>query len=90
MLTFVQKNILVGLDGRARIAGLGAADVSSFMPGVDIDRFFEVRGAAPELVNPQHFGLKNARVTKESDAHAFGTLAYEVSSILPVSRRRAI
>ena len=47
------------------------------MPGVDIDRFFH--GAAPELVDPQRFGLTNAGTTKESDAYAFGVLALEVS-----------
>lgn len=88
--TFIQANILVDSNRRARVAGLGAAYISSLMPEVDIDKFFEAHGAAPELVNPQHFGLRNARATKESDMYAFGALAYEVSPTVTVSHGEAI
>ncbi|KAF9646916.1 kinase-like protein [Thelephora ganbajun] len=71
-------NILVGADGRARIAGLGAVYISSLVPGMDIDRFSKVHGSAPELVHPQLLGLTLAKATKESDVYAFGALAYEV------------
>ena len=47
---------------------------------MDIDRFFH--GAAPELVNPQHFGLTDTGATKASDIYAFGVLAWEVSPTL--------
>ncbi|KAF9646915.1 kinase-like protein [Thelephora ganbajun] len=71
-------NILVDASGRARVAGLGAVYISSLVPGVDVDRFSEVHGSAPELVHPKLFGLTLAKATKESDMHAFGALAYEV------------
>ena len=79
-LTFTQTNILVDAHGRAHVAGLGVAFLLSAMPGVDIDRFF--RGAAPELIDPQRFGLAGGGATKASDVYAFGVLAWEVSSIL--------
>ena len=88
--TFIEANILVDSNGRARVAGLGAAYISSLIPEVDIDKFFDAHGAAPELVNPQHFGLRNARATKESDMHAFGALAYEVSLVATVSHGKVI
>jgi len=83
-LTFVQTNILVDPDGRARVAGLGTACISSLVPGVDIDRFFEVHGTAPELLHPQRFRLLKAKATKPSDMHAFGVLAFEVGSMVTV------
>jgi serine/threonine protein kinase len=79
-LTFVQTNILVDASRRARVAGLGVAFHRSPMPGVEIDRSFY--GAAPELVNPQRFGLADGGATKESDVYAFGVLAWEVSPML--------
>ena len=78
-LTFAQTNILVDARGRAHVAGLGMAFLSA-MPGVDIDRFF--RGAAPELTDPQRFGLTGGGATKASDMYAFGVLAWEVGPIL--------
>ena len=42
-----------------------------------MDTFFH--GAAPELVNPQRFGLIDTGTTKASDMYAFGVLAWEVS-----------
>jgi hypothetical protein len=82
-LMFVQTNILVDPDGRARVAGLGAACVSPLMPEADIGRSFEPRDATPELV--QRYGLTNARATKDSDVRAFGALAFEVGPMVTVS-----
>ena len=79
-LIFFQSNVLVGADGRARVAGLGVASISSTVPEVDIDTFFH--GAAPELVDPRRFRLANARATTASDVYAFGVLAYEVSRVM--------
>ena len=44
---------------------------------MDIDRFFH--GTAPELVDHQRIGLTDTGTTKESDAYAFGVLAWEAS-----------
>lgn len=49
---------------------------------VDADGHVRVsffHGAAPELINPQHFRLTNTGATKASDVYAFGVLAWEVS-----------
>jgi hypothetical protein len=35
---------------------------------------------SPELINPEMFGLKKRRSTKESDCYAFGMVIYEVLS----------
>ena len=77
VLILAQTNILVDASGRARIAGFGAAILPSAMPGVNIDRFFP--GAAPELVDPQRFGLTDTGATEDSDMYAFGVLAWEAS-----------
>ena len=76
-LIFVQTNILVNARGHVRLTGLGVSFLSSAMPGVGIDRFFH--GTAPELADPQRFGLTNTGTTKESDVYAFGVLAWDVS-----------
>jgi len=74
-LAFVQMIILVDAFGRARVAGPGVAFDQSPTPGVDVDRSFY--GAAPELFDPQHFGLTDTGATKESDVYAFGVLVWE-------------
>jgi hypothetical protein len=49
------------------------------VPGVDVDRFFH--GAAPELIDPQRFGLVGTESTKASDIYAFGMIAWQVSGL---------
>lgn len=78
-LTFVQTNILVNAGGHTRIAGLGAASIPPNLLWVDVDRFFH--GAAPELIDPQRFGIIGTEVTKASDIYAFGVIAWEVSRL---------
>lgn len=75
LLTSFQTNILVGDDGRARIAGLGVASVPSTTT-VDVDRSFH--GAAPELIDPRRYGLTDTRATTASDVYAFAILAWGV------------
>jgi len=74
---FFQTNVLVDADGHTSLAGLGTASIPSIVPGTDVDRFFH--GAAPELIDPQHFQLTNTGATDASDVYAFGVLAWEVS-----------
>ena len=64
------------VDGHARIAGLGAASIPSAIPAVDVDRSFH--GAAPELIDPQRWGLADTGATTASDVYAFAVLAWEV------------
>jgi hypothetical protein len=40
------------------------------VPGMDTDRFF--RGAAPERVDPQHFGSSNTGATEASNVYLLG------------------
>ena len=58
------------------IAGLGSASVLPTVPTQDIDRSF--RGAAPELIDPERWGLADAGATMASDVYAFGVLTWEV------------
>ena len=74
-LIFIQTNILIDADGHARIAGLRTALLPPATPGADIDRFSY--GAAPELVDPQRFGLTDTGTTKASDVD----VTWEVSQI---------
>lgn len=76
-LISIQQNILVDAVGHTRIAGLGAASMPSSLLTVDVDRGFY--GAAPELIDPQRFGLVGTESTKASDVYAFGIIAWEVS-----------
>ena len=78
-LIFVQTNILIDAGGHARIAGLGTALLLPATPGADIDRFSH--GAAPELIDPQRFGLTDTGTTKASDVYAFSVLTWEVSQV---------
>jgi len=48
---------------------------------VDIDTG-SLYGAAPELVDPQRFGLTDSGPIKESDVYALGVLTWQVSLIL--------
>ena len=79
ILTVSQNNILVDLDGRVRIAGLGSALVppQHYTTWSEIDAELPLYGVAPELVH-----LKPSAklvTTKERDVYAFGFMAYEVS-----------
>ena len=76
-LTLYQANILIGADRRARIGGLGAACTQPSAPTVDVDRFFH--GAAPEVADPQRWGVTDGGVSKASDIYGFGVLVWEVS-----------
>ena len=81
-LTFFQTNVLVDSDGTPRIAGLGSALIQSSGPVALSEGSFELtRCSAPELVNPDAFGLPGPQTTKASDMYAFGVLAYEVKHL---------
>ena len=66
----------MNVDGRVRIAGLGVASALSTTPAVDVYR--SLHGVAPELIDPQRWGLHDAGATMASDVYAFAVLAWEV------------
>ena len=68
----------MGGDRHAYIAGLGAASILPAIPTTDIDRAFH--GAAPELIDPERWGLADAGATMASDVYAFGVLTWEVGN----------
>ncbi|KAF9793040.1 kinase-like domain-containing protein [Thelephora terrestris] len=73
------KNVLVDGDNVARLGGLGSAFALSLPASwsdVESQRLF--CGFAPELIDPDAFGLVHARATKATDMFAFGMLAWEV------------
>jgi len=78
------RNVLVDSNGVARLGGLGSAfslSLPASWSDADAERLF--CGIAPELINPQAFGLVHARTTKATDMFAFGMLAWEVFSAKP-------
>lgn len=74
-----QGNILVDLDGTARIAGLGSAHTLGHATvWLEMSVEWPSRGSAPELAYPEELGLPYPRTSKASDIYAFGILAWEV------------
>jgi len=77
-----QANILVDHDGHAYLADFGLLAVVSDQS----TSIFQSTGGgtiqwmSPELLDPDSFGLKGTRPTKESDCYALGMVVYEVLS----------
>ena len=80
--SFIKANILVDSDGHARLADFGLLSIvlestnstttsSSGAAGT-------TRWMSPELFDPEHFGLKDSRRTKESDCYALAMVILEV------------
>ena len=78
-----QTNIFVDADGRARVAGPGAASIPSAVLSVGVNRFFP--SATPELINPERFRSTNTGATTTCDIYVFDILIWEVSGVRMIS-----
>jgi len=77
-----KANILINHDGRGCIADFSLLTITS-----DQETFLStcMEGGtfpwmSPELLDPESFGLKESRPTKESDSYALGMVIYEILS----------
>ena len=76
-------NVLVDSEGTPCIGGLGSAFLESSPVAWSEDPHGLARCSAPELVNPEAFGLLKAHTTKLTDVYAFSVLVYQVKHVLP-------
>lgn len=91
-IQFLQMNVLVDSEGTPRIAGLGSASVDlQSCPEAWSEGPHELtRCRAPELVNPEGFGLSKPQTTRASDVYALGVLAYQVKrALIPIFTHQA-
>lgn len=78
--TLFQTSASVDSEGTARVSDMGSAFVEP-TPLAWSEVLHElIRCSAPELVNPQAFGLSEPQVTKASDVYALGVFASQVEA----------
>ena len=81
---FIKANILIDNDGHARLADFGLLTIVSDSTHSTTSSSSKSAGTtkwmSPELIDPDRFGLKNSRPTKESDYYALGMVVLEVLS----------
>ena len=77
----IQGNILVDNHGRACLTDFGMSVVVEAAPqqSGSNQNGGHLCYLAPELIDPETFGMDNARPTRASDVYAFGCTAVEVS-----------
>ena len=77
-----KANIVIDKDGNARLADFGFLTIvaGSTHPATTTssEGAGTMRWMSPELLDPERFGSKNARPTKESDRYALGMVILEV------------
>jgi len=77
-----KANILIGPNGRACVADFSLltviSDQQSFLSTCREGGTYP--WMSPELLDPESFGLKESRLTKESDCYALGMVIYEILS----------
>ena len=73
---------MVDKDGNARLADFGlltiVSDSTHTATTTSSEGAGSIRWMSPELLDPERFGSKNARHTKESDCYALGMVILEV------------
>lgn len=77
-------NILITQEGHACLADFGLLTMASD-PTIPIASGSSIKGGttrwmSPELLDPDQFGIKDSRPTKESDSYALGMVILEVLS----------
>ena len=75
-----KANILINHNGHACLADFSLLTIAPDQSTV-ISTCIEggtIQWMSPELLHPEHFGLKKSRPTKESDCYALGMVVYEV------------
>ena len=81
---FTKANILIDEDLHARLADFGlltvVSDPTNTTASSSSARGGTTRWMSPELLDPDQFGLKDSKPTKESDCYALGMVIYEVLS----------
>ncbi|KAF9645406.1 kinase-like protein [Thelephora ganbajun] len=74
-------NILIDNNGCARLSAISfLASTSDWPIFISSGPRGTPRWMSPELLDPESFGLKESRPTKESDCYALGMVIYEVLS----------
>ena len=82
---FFQKNVFVDSEGAHRVAGPNSGSIQ-LSPARSEDLHELPSWMAPELVDPQAFGLPKSQPTKASDVYAFAMVVYEVKRVpIPMS-----
>lgn len=77
--TFIkQSNILVDEANRPQLADFGLAALADTQESKTTDCAGSLRWMAPELHDPEKFGLKRLARSYEADVYAFGCLCLEV------------
>ena len=80
----IKANILIDQDGHARLADFGlltiVSDPTNPTASSSSAKGGTTRWMSPELLDPDQFGFKDSRPTKESDCYALGMVIYEVLS----------
>jgi len=75
---------VIDQDGHARLADFGlliiVSDPTNPTVSTSVAPAGTTRWMSPELLDPDNFGSKDSRPTKESDCYAFGMVVYEVLS----------
>ena len=84
---FIKANILIDKDDRARLADFGLLTIVSDSTDTTTTSSSKSTGTtrwmSPELLDPDKFGFKNSRPTKESDCYALGMVLLEVLTCQP-------
>jgi len=87
LFIIIKANILIDKDRHARLADFGLLTVTSDSTDFTASNSHVTGGTtrwmSPEILNPDMFGLKDSRPTKESDCYALGMVVLEVLSGRP-------